>query len=67
MVVNLFFLEGLSQEEISAQMQLSIGSIKTFIFRAKDRLRTYLVTEAPELATMDRFHGKKVELAENIN
>lgn len=38
-VLNKFFLEGKSQEEIAAEEGVSVGSIKTKVYRAKEAFR----------------------------
>ncbi len=46
-VLSKFFLEGKSQEEIAEEEGVSIGSIKTRVYRAKDAFREAM--EAPKL------------------
>jgi len=60
-VVNLFFMQGLSQEEIHIQTKFPVNTIKALLFRAKDKLKTFLSTESPDLLLMDRFHNKKLQ------
>lgn len=43
-------VEGLSYEEIAEIMQTSIGTVRSRIHRGRNRLRTYLVKENPELS-----------------
>ncbi|MEK7567842.1 MAG: RNA polymerase sigma factor [Patescibacteria group bacterium] len=46
-VLSKFFLEGKSQEEIAKEEGVSIGSVKTRVYRAKDAFREAM--EAPKL------------------
>jgi len=41
----LFHLEGLSYEEIAARLHVSLGKVKTDIFRAREALRKRLITK----------------------
>lgn len=42
MVLNLHYIEGYGQEEISAMMNISHGNCRTLLFRAKESLRKKL-------------------------
>lgn len=44
----LFHLEGLSYEEIAAKLNISIGKVKTDIFRARQALRRKLQLKLPD-------------------
>ncbi len=44
----LFHIEGLSYEEIAAQLRVSLGKVKTDIFRAREALRKRLGTKFSE-------------------
>lgn len=66
-VVNLFFMQGLSQEEIHLETQMPIGTIKALVFRAKDKLRDFLTVQSPELLTMDRKYNRRMRLLKEIN
>jgi len=59
-VVNLFFMQGLSQEEIHLETKLPIGTIKALVFRAKDKLKSFLVMESPDLLLMNRKYNKSL-------
>lgn len=45
----LFHLEGLSYEEIAAKLNVSLGKIKTDIFRAREAMRKRLRTQLAEI------------------
>lgn len=60
-VLNLFFMKGLSNEEIHVQTKMPIGTIKALLFRAKEKVKKYLVTESPDLLLMDRFYNKNLQ------
>jgi RNA polymerase sigma-70 factor (ECF subfamily) len=45
----LFHLEGLSYEEISAKLNVSLGKVKTDIFRAREGMRKRLRTHLEEI------------------
>jgi RNA polymerase sigma-70 factor, ECF subfamily len=45
----LFHLEGLSYEEIAAKLNVSLGKVKTDIFRAREGLRKRLRTRLDEI------------------
>lgn len=45
----LFHLEGLSYEEIAAKLNVSLGKVKTDIFRAREGLRKRLRTQLDEI------------------
>lgn len=47
-VIQSFFIEDKSHEEVSKEMGLPIGSVKALIFRAKDSLKKYLSKEVSE-------------------
>ena len=66
-VVNLFFMQGLSQEEIHIETKMPIGTIKALVFRAKDKLRDFLSVQSPELLTMDRKYNRRMRLSKEIN
>lgn len=66
-VVNLFFMQGLSQEEIHMETKMPIGTIKALVFRAKDKLKDFLTVQSPELLTMDRKHNSRMRLSKEIN
>ena len=48
----LFHLEGLSYEQIAAKLNVSLGKVKTDIFRAREALRKRLRTQLHELRPM---------------
>lgn len=66
-VVNLFFMQGLSQEEIHVETKMPIGTIKALVFRAKDKLKNFLEVQSPELLTMDRTYNRRMRLSREIN
>jgi RNA polymerase sigma-70 factor (ECF subfamily) len=45
----LFHLEGLSYEQISAKLNVSLGKVKTDIFRAREAMRKRLRTQMEEI------------------
>jgi RNA polymerase sigma-70 factor (ECF subfamily) len=45
----LFHLEGLSYEEIAAKLNISLGKVKTDIFRAREAMRKRLRTQLEEI------------------
>ncbi len=45
--VELFYRRGMSVDEVAAVMEKPAGTVKTLLFRARDRLRTLLRTLEP--------------------
>jgi DNA-directed RNA polymerase specialized sigma24 family protein len=54
-------MKGLSQEEIQTETNLTVGTIKTLVFRAKDKLKSFLTAQSPDLLLMDRHYNKKIK------
>ena len=48
----LFHLEGLSYEEIAAKLNVSLGKVKTDIFRAREAMRKRLRTQFEEIRSV---------------
>jgi len=62
-VINLFFMQGLSQEEIHVETKLPVNTIKALLFRAKDKLKAFLIAESPDLLLMNRFYNKNLKVS----
>lgn len=66
-VFNLFYMQGLSQEEIHIETQMPIGTIKALVFRAKDKIKEFLTVQSPDLLTMDRKYNSRMRLLKESN
>ena len=53
----LFFWEGLSVKEISAELEVPVGTVKTWMFRARGKLRRRLDAETGEALDGDTLDG----------
>lgn len=45
LVFNLYAIEGFSHKEIAEQLEISVGTSKSQLFRAKDLLRTMILQD----------------------
>ncbi len=45
LVISLFYLQGFSYQEMAQVLEMPLGTVKTHLFRARQRLKQYLLAE----------------------
>ena len=50
-IITMYYLQEMPYEEIAAAMAIPIGTLKTWMFRARKELRLVVERELPDYAT----------------